>query len=282
MTIETVALASDLPSPGAAPRAVVMTMGALHEGHAALVRTARRAVGAAGTVIVTVFVNPTQFGVDEDFARYPRSLESDLETCSRAGADLLFAPGVVEVYGNADGFRVDSVTVDPGPPGEVLEGAYRPGHFRGMLTVVAKMIGLTRPDVALFGEKDFQQLVLIRRMVRDLSMPVDVVGVATVREPDGLARSSRNRYLSPDERRSAAAIPRALDAVRLALSDGVDVALGAGHAMLAAEPGVEIDYLVVTDDELGPPVPGGPGRVLVAARIGSTRLIDNVAVSVIP
>jgi len=182
-----------------AQRAVVMTMGALHDGHAELVRQARRMVGETGTVIVTVFVNPTQFSAGEDFDAYPRTLDDDVVVASEAGADVVFAPNAVEVYGLTGGFEPTSVTIDPGPLGDVLEGASRPGHFRGVLTVVSKLMGMTYPDVALFGEKDYQQLTLIRRMVADLSMPVEVVGVPTVREADGLARSSRNR--SPIRRR---------------------------------------------------------------------------------
>jgi len=255
-------------------RGVVMTMGALHDGHASLIRETRRLVGSAGTVIVTDFVNPTQFGVGEDFSQYPRTLDHDVAICAEAGADIVFAPDVVEVYGNASGFLADSITIDPGPLGDILEGAARPGHMRGMLTVVAKLMGLTQPDVACFGEKDYQQLTLIRRMVSDLSMAVEVVGVPTVREADGLAMSSRNRYLSSDERAIASCIPAAVAAVVASAGSGVPQALDAGRAAL--HPAVELDYLVVTDPELGPPTPG-PGRVLIAARVGTTRLIDNDA-----
>ena len=171
-------------------RAVIMTMGALHDGHEQLIRSARRAVGGAGEVVVSIFVNPTQFGPGEDFGRYPRSLEADLDVCRAGGADLAFVPTAVEVYGAAEGFGAETITIDAGPLGDVLEGASRPGHFRAVLTVVAKLMALTRPDVTMFGEKDYQQLVLVRRMVRDLNIPVEVVGVPTVREPDGLARSS--------------------------------------------------------------------------------------------
>ena len=255
-------------------RGVVMTMGALHDGHASLIRETRRLVGSAGTVIVTDFVNPTQFGVGEDFSQYPRTLDHDVAICAEAGADIVFAPDVVEVYGNASGFLADSITIDPGPLGDILEGAARPGHMRGMLTVVAKLMGLTQPDVACFGEKDYQQLTLIRRMVSDLSMAVEVVGVPTVREADGLAMSSRNRYLSSDERAIASCIPAAVAAVVASAGSGVPQALDAGRAAL--HPAVELDYLVVTDPKLGPPTPG-PGRVLIAARVGTTRLIDNDA-----
>lgn len=261
-------------------RAVVMTMGALHDGHAELVREARRRVGPDGTVIVTVFVNPTQFGVGEDFAAYPRTLDADVVVAGEASADLVFAPDAVEVYGPAGGFVDSSVTVDPGPLGDILEGASRPGHFRGVLTVVAKLMGMTSPDIALFGEKDYQQLTLIRRMVQDLSMPVEVVGVPTVREADGLARSSRNRYLDEDERAIAALIPRALEAA--AAQATADAAVAAGMNVLAQEPGIVVDYLVVTDPQLGPAPVSGEGRVLVAAKVGTTRLLDNRSVRMGP
>lgn len=262
------------------PRAVVMTMGALHDGHAELVRQGRRIVGDAGTVVVTVFVNPTQFGAGEDFDAYPRTLDEDVVIAGEAGADVVFAPSAIEVYGPAGGFAPTSVTVDPGPLGDILEGASRPGHFRGMLTVVNKLMGMTDPDVALFGEKDYQQLTLIRRMVADLSIPVDIVGVPTVREPDGLARSSRNRYLGTDERRIASRIPQALAAA--AAESDPQSAVEAGRRVLEQEPGIAVDYLVVTDPELGPAPEQGEARVLVAAKVGSTRLLDNQPMKVGP
>lgn len=191
-------------------RAVVMTMGALHEGHATLVRTAREIAGPDGEVVVTVFVNPLQFGKGEDLDRYPRTLDADLKIAEQAGADVVFAPSVDEVYPGGE----PQVRISAGPMGERLEGAVRPGHFDGMLTVVAKLLHLTRPDAALFGQKDAQQLALIRRMVRDLNFGMEIVGVPTVREADGLALSSRNRYLSPRERRTALALSQALFAGR--------------------------------------------------------------------
>lgn len=259
-------------NPGA-ERAVVMTMGALHDGHAELVREARRRVGAAGAVIVTVFVNPTQFGEGEDFEAYPRTLESDVEVASAAGADVVFAPTAREVYGTDAGFGANAVTVDPGPLADILEGAARPGHFRGVLTVVTKLMGMTSPRLALFGEKDYQQLTLVRRMVEDLSMPVEVVAVPTVREPDGLALSSRNRYLSAEERALAAVLPRALDAA--VAQSSAEAAVAAGRQVLAGHPQIDLDYLVVTDPGLGPAPREGEARVLIAAHVGSTRLLDN-------
>ena len=264
-------------SPGVST-AVVMTMGALHEGHAVLVREARAAVGAGGCVIVTDFVNPMQFGAGEDFERYPRSLESDVSISGAAGADLVYAPTVGEVYG--EGSSGASITVDPGPLGEILEGAARPGHFRGMLTVVAKLLHLTAPGLALFGEKDYQQLILITEMVSQLNFPTKVVPVPTVREHDGLAMSSRNRYLSAVERSLASLVPRALEeTIRVAEVEGADAGVRAGLELLSASPGLEVDYLVVTDPALGQARPGA-GRALVAVRVGATRLLDNMACTV--
>ncbi len=261
---------------GSGDSAVVMTMGALHDGHIELMRAARREVGVDGTVIATIFVNPAQFAPGEDFERYPRTLEADLAACEDAGVDLVFTPTVSEVYGSPEGLPVDAVTVDPGPLGDILEGVTRKGHFRGMLTVVHKLLAMTGPDVAFFGEKDYQQLVLIGRMVRDLNMPVRIEGVPTVREPDGVARSSRNRYLSSEERVIATTIPHALETVAASLADGVEVAVAAGREVVAATAGIALDYLEVTDPELGPAPVAGPARVLIAVRIGSTRLIDNI------
>ncbi|TIC79399.1 pantoate--beta-alanine ligase [Nocardioides sp. GY 10127] len=275
-------LAEAIAQAGPGRVGFVPTMGALHDGHASLMAVARERVGT-GPVVVSIFVNPLQFGAGEDLDRYPRTLESDLEVCAGAGVDVVFAPTVAEMYPTWP--AQPQVTVEAGPLGEVLEGATRPGHYRGVLTVVAKLFGLVRPDVAVFGEKDYQQLVLIRQMVADLCLPVDVVGGPTRREGDGLALSSRNRYLDADQRRVSLALSRALRAGQAAAPDGPAVVLAAARAVLAAEPGVELDYLVLTDPALGD-LPAGPGdqepteaRLLVAARVGSTRLIDNVAVA---
>ncbi len=259
--------------------ALVPTMGALHEGHAALVRRARAEVGADGVVVVSVFVNPTQFAAGEDLDRYPRTLEEDRALCAREGADVVFAPSVAEMYpsGPFDPERPAGVTVDPGPLGAVLEGRSRPTHFRGVLTVVAKLLGLVRPDVAVFGEKDYQQLALIRRMAAELCLGVEIVGAETVREPDGLAMSSRNRYLDQDERHRAVVLSRALFRARDDAARGAEAALGGARAELRTTPGVDLDYLELTDPGLGPAPETGPARLLIAARVGSTRLIDNVA-----
>jgi pantoate--beta-alanine ligase len=256
--------------------AVVMTMGALHEGHETLMRAA---AAQADRVIVTIFVNPLQFGPDEDYDRYPRTLDADLGVCARAGVDVVFAPSREEVYPGGD----PAVRVDPGPGGRVLEGASRPGFFDGVLTVVNKLLHLTRPDLAFFGEKDYQQLALVTAMVRDTDLPVRVVGVPIVREPDGLARSSRNRYLSADERVVALALSAALRAGDRAGAAGA----GASGLLAAARSAFEqagagrarLDYLVLTDPLLGPAPGRGPARLLVAGYVGDTRLIDNAAVT---
>ena len=254
------------------PVALVPTMGALHEGHRALVRAARE---RAASVVVSVFVNPTQFGPGEDFDRYPRTWGADLAALSEEGADLVFHPDVEEIYpAGALG-----VTVQPGPVGGILEGAIRPGHFAGVLTVVAKLFGLVRPDLALFGEKDYQQLTLIRAMARELALGIEVVGVPTVREDDGLALSSRNRYLAPDQRAAAVTLSAALRAGADAGPDGPAAVLAAARAVLGAEPGIVADYLELTDPDLGPVPAAGAARLLVAARAGTTRLLDNAAVT---
>jgi pantoate--beta-alanine ligase len=254
-----------------APVALVPTMGALHEGHRTLVRAARQ---RGASVVVSVFVNPTQFGPGEDFDRYPRTWDTDLAALAEEGADLVFHPEVAEVYPPGS----VGIAVDPGPLGSILEGAIRPGHFAGVLTVVAKLFGLVRPDVALFGEKDYQQLTLIRAMARELALGIEVVGVPTVREDDGLALSSRNRYLSPEQRATAVALSTALRAGADAGPRGADAVLAAAREVLAAEPALVQDYLELTDIDLGPAPAAGPARLLVAVRAGTTRLLDNAPV----
>lgn len=253
----------------------VPTMGALHEGHASLMRVARDAV-ADGPVVVSIFVNPMQFGAGEDLDRYPRTLEQDLKVCEREGVDVVFAPSVDEVYPGGD----PQVTIEPGPLAGILEGRIRPTHFRGVLTVVAKLFGLVGPDVAVFGQKDYQQLALVRRMVADLCLGVEVIGAETEREPDGLALSSRNRYLDPEQRQEALVLSRALLAARAEASYGVKAALDAARAELRTATAVDLDYLALTTPELedlpGDVPPGTEARILVAARLGATRLIDNL------
>jgi pantoate--beta-alanine ligase len=250
---------------------LVPTLGALHDGHARLLDVA---APRPGPLVVSIFVNPLQFGPGEDLARYPRPLEADLDLCRAHGVDVVFAPAVSQMYPSGEPL----VTIDPGPLGAILEGASRPGHFRGVLTVVAKLFGLVRPDTAVFGDKDYQQLVLVERMVADLCLPVEVVAVETVREPDGLAMSSRNRYLSDPERRAAGVVSRCLAAGRAAGPRGAAEVLAEAEAVLADEPGVAVDYLRLTSPDLAEPAPSGDARLLVAATVGTTRLIDNVAV----
>lgn len=253
--------------------AVVMTMGALHDGHEALIRAARE---RADEVLVTIFVNPLQFGPNEDFDRYPRSLDADLAICGRGGVDVVFAPGPGDMYPHGE----PAVRVNPGPVGEILEGASRPGFFHGVLTVVLKLLQLTRPHLAFFGEKDYQQLTLVRAMTRDLDVPVEIVGVPTVRETDGLARSSRNRYLDPAQRQAALALSAALSAGVAAARGGADGPALLAAAVAALGDRVELDYLALTDPDLGPAPGHGPARLLIAARVGSTRLIDNTALEI--
>lgn len=251
--------------------ALVPTMGALHSGHRALFDKARR---QQNTVLAaSIFVNPLQFGAGEDFEDYPRSLDTDLEMLSAAGTEIAFTPRVSDLYAeNA------SITVHPGPLAEELEGSSRPGHFAGVLTVVAKLLNIVRPDYALFGEKDYQQLVLLRRMVRDLNFDTSVLGVPTVRESDGLALSSRNAYLSESERNQAVGLSAALTAGARAGPEGPEAVLTQAKRTLAACPDLELEYLQLRDPDLGPAPEQGQARLLIAGRIGGTRLIDNVAV----
>jgi pantoate--beta-alanine ligase len=256
---------------GAGDLAVVMTLGALHEGHATLIRRARE---RAAHVVVTIFLNPLQFGPGEDLSRYPRTIDSDLAICGREGVDLVFAPTPDVVYPSGE----PGVRVQAGPLGDVLEGHSRPGHFDGVLTVVGKLLHLTGAQRAYFGQKDAQQLLLIRRMVLDLDFPVDVVAVPTVREPDGLAMSSRNMYLTDSDRESALCLSRALEAGAAAAAEGPSAVRRAARAVLVAEPLVAVDYLVLVHPETLSDVPEwyrGDALLAVAARVGTTRLIDN-------
>ncbi|UQA97840.1 pantoate--beta-alanine ligase [Streptomyces halobius] len=330
--VHTAAALRDLPR-GSGRRAVVMTMGALHEGHATLIRAARRRVGPQGQVVVTVFVNPLQFGPSEDLDRYPRTLDADVALAAEAGADVVFAPSVGEVYPGWGSARTKSggkpqVRITAGPMGTLLEGASRPGHFDGVLTVVAKLLHLTTPDLAFFGQKDAQQLAVITRMAADLNFPVEIVGVPTVREEDGLALSSRNRYLSAAERRTALALSAALFAARdrltaeealraraaaggqaaqrrsaalaalgeeraaadahavayaAALPPGPSVARAAARVVLddaaRLDPPLELDYLALVEPSDFTEIPDayeGEAVMAVAAKVGTTRLIDNI------
>ena len=258
--------------------AVVMTMGALHEGHARLIETARQ---RAAHVIVTIFLNPLQFGPREDLSRYPRTFDSDMEICRRAGVDLVFAPTPDVIYQDGD----PGVRISAGPLGNVLEGQARPGHFDGMLTVVAKLLHLTRADSAYYGQKDAQQLLLISRMVSDLDFPVKVVSVPTVREADGLAMSSRNTYLTDSDRETALCLSKALRAGAAAAGEGPSAIRRAARGVLVREPLALIDYLVLVHPRTLEDVPEwyrGEALLAVAGRVGTTRLIDNLPISVGP
>lgn len=257
--------------------AVVMTMGALHAGHVSLVKLAK---SVADHVIVTIFVNPLQFGEGEDFESYPRTLTEDCAALAGHGVDVVFAPSAAEMYHEA----TPRVSVSAGEMGTRFEGATRPGHFDGVLTVVSKLLHITEPDVAIFGQKDAQQLAVIRAMVSDLSMPVDIVGAPTIRDEDGLALSSRNRYLSADERQKALALSRALREAAGVASEGAEAVVQAGRRVLADAKGVKLDYLELVDPAdftVAAPDFSGVGVLAVAAWVGSTRLIDNTEVDVV-
>jgi pantoate--beta-alanine ligase len=267
-----------LADAGGGAVAVVMTMGALHAGHAELIRQARR---RARAVIVTDFLNPLQFAPGEDLDKYPRTFDADLALCRTEGVDLLFAPTPDVVYPNDE----PVVQISAGSVGDVLEGDSRPGHFDGVLTVVAKMLHLTGPDLAYFGQKDAQQLWLIDRMVRDLDFPVEIVAVPTVRDDDGVALSSRNIYLDEQDRASARALNLALTAGMAAAGEGAAASLAAARSVLDAEEGLHVDYLELVDPVTFAPVTdalGGDALLLVAAFVGRTRLIDNTRVRLGP
>jgi pantoate--beta-alanine ligase len=270
--------AAALEGPADAPAGrvvLVPTMGALHEGHLRLVAQAR---DLGGIVVVSIFVNPLQFGAGEDLDRYPRTLDADVAALEGL-ADLVFAPSANEMYPHGP----SSTRVVAGEVGSLYEGASRPGHFDGVLTVVAKLFNIVQPDVAVFGQKDAQQVHLVGRMVEDLDLPLRIAVVDTVREEDGLARSSRNRYLDDADRAAAVALSRALRAGAAAADEGVEAALAAARASLDTEPAVKLDYLVAVDPdsfrEAGPEH-HGPALLLIAARVGSTRLIDNQRIAV--
>lgn len=252
----------------------VPTMGDLHEGHTLLIRTAR---DECGFVAVSIFVNPLQFESGADLEAYPRRLEKDRSVASALGSDLVFAPTEADMYPTGR----PEITVDPGPLGHRLEGAARPGHFRGVLTVVAKLFALAGACRAYFGEKDAQQLALVRRMVRDLNLPVEVVGCPTVRAADGLAVSSRNVRLSPEQRRAACVLFDALSTAAAMVRGGEcrsDVLRAEMARRIGAEPLAHVEYVAIVDDQSWeePPVIESPARALVAARFGETRLIDNL------
>jgi pantoate--beta-alanine ligase len=264
------------------PVVLVPTMGALHDGHRSPLRLASELAGPQGSVLVSIFVNPLQFGPAEDFDRYPRPLERDLALCAEEGVRAVFAPHRADIYPSEP-----MITVNPGPVGLLLEGASRPGFFDGVLTVVLKLFQLTAPDVAVFGAKDAQQLALIRQMVTDFDLGVHIAAAPLHRDPDGLATSSRNAYLSAADRSSALNLSRALAAGAAVAGQGAAAVLGAATAVLdaaaIAAPPVRLDYLVLADPDTFTEVePGhiGPALLLIAARVGSTRLIDNISIEI--
>jgi pantoate--beta-alanine ligase len=256
------------------PVVLVPTMGALHAGHRSLIRAAHPVADASdAAVVVSIFVNPLQFEARADLDRYPRQLDADLAVCRQEGVELVFAPSVDAMYPSGSG-----TTVVPGTLGAELEGASRPGHFIGVLTVVTKLFGVVGPDCALFGEKDYQQLVLIQQMVADLQLGVQVIGLPTVRDVDGLAVSSRNVHLDTAARAAAVTLPAALSAGARAGRHGREAVLAAAHEVLSGQPAVMLDYLALRDPRLGPAPQRGAARLLVAATVGGTRLIDNICV----
>ena len=258
-----------------APVVFVPTMGALHDGHRALMTQASHYNGLS---VASIFVNPTQFGPDEDLAKYPRTWEADLQLCADEGINVVFAPTVDQMYGDNP-----ESTLSAGPLGARLEGAQRPGHFDGVVTVVAKLFDMVHPDRAIFGQKDAQQVVVIRAMVRDLELPVEIEAFPTVRDSDGLAMSSRNVYLSDTEREQALAIPRALVAADHAGSEGAQAVLEAATKELTGGPEVHVRYVELVRPDTLEPVPAnfhGDALLLIAAMVGTTRLIDNSMVTV--
>lgn len=269
------ALLADPAGDPAGLVALVPTMGALHDGHLRLVSQARE---LAGVVVVSIFVNPLQFGPGEDLDRYPRTLDADVAALEGL-ADIVFAPSAAEMYPQGE----SSTRVTAGEVGSLFEGASRPGHFDGMLTVVAKLFGIVQPDVAVFGQKDAQQVHLVGRMIEDLNLPLTLAVVDTVREEDGLALSSRNQYLSADDRVAAVTLSQALAAGAQAADGGVEAALAAARTRIEADPAVKLDYLVIVDQpSFREAAPGqhGPALMLVAARVGTTRLIDNRRITI--
>jgi len=273
-TLRTLKEAAGFRSTAPSPVVLVPTMGALHAGHASLIEAARTRAGKSGTVVMSIFVNPTQFGPNEDLSKYPRTLEADLEICAARGADAVFVPTVEEMYPLGDSTFVDETELSRG-----LCGAQRPGHFRGVCTVVAKLFNILRPDAAIFGEKDCQQLAVIRRMTRDLFLGIEILGHPTVREADGLALSSRNRYLSPEERRRAAAFPAALSAAAQE-TDPARIRAKAA-ALITDGTGSPPQYVELVDAETLAPlnVLDRPAVLAAAVKIGETRLIDNVRIA---
>ena len=266
--------------------AFVPTMGALHEGHASLFAQARALAGKDGLVLASIFVNPTQFGPTEDFSRYPRTLDADLAILQKEGCDAAFIPTAQEMYPSDSSLSTQhsalSTSVDPGPLGAILEGTIRPTHFRGVCTVVAKLLHILTPTHMLMGQKDFQQQLILRRMTVDLNIPTEIITCPTIREPDGLALSSRNRYLTPEQRAQAVAISQALTwGVNEAAKGALPSALETGIALRIADAGLQPQYVAAAHRQTLQSLPAiipGNTVLLVAAKCGTTRLIDNMLV----
>lgn len=275
-TIASANTAQDTAANSSAPRVLIPTMGALHAGHAELIRKGRALAGEAGTLFVSIFVNPIQFGPNEDLSSYPRPRAADLALCEKLGVDFVFAPNPEEMYAGDHSIFIDEHTLSAG-----LCGASRPGHFRGVCTVVAKLFNVLQPQSAIFGEKDYQQLAIVRRMVRDLNFPVKIVGVPTVREPDGLALSSRNTYLTAEERKAAPILRKALVEAREAVQSGETSAASLTHnarLLIETQSPARIDYIEIVHAETLEPLTRiePPAVMALAAFFGRTRLIDNI------
>lgn len=270
-TLGTLAETATFRTSAPSPVVLVPTMGALHAGHATLIDAARKRAGKSGTVVVSIFVNPTQFAPNEDLAKYPRTFEADLELCAAHDADAVFAPSADEMYPAGDSTFVEETALSRG-----LCGAQRPGHFRGVCTVVTKLFNIIRPEAAIFGEKDYQQLAIIRRMTRDLFLGIEIIGHPTVREPDGLALSSRNRYLNAEERQRAAAFPAALATATQETTPAQIIAQAT--ALIAQGTGTAPEYVELIDAKTLEPLAAldRPAVLAAAVKIGETRLIDNV------
>jgi pantoate--beta-alanine ligase len=262
--------------PKRKPRVLVPTMGALHKAHGELVRVARKAAGKHGEVAVSIFVNPLQFEPGGDYERYPRPEKADEEFCGNAGVDVLFRPSVDEVYATDRSTFVEETSLS-----DTLEGKSRPGHFRGVCTVVAKLFNILKPDAAVFGEKDFQQLAIIRRMVHDLNFDIEIIAVPIIREDDGLAFSSRNQYLNPEERKQAVVLHKALLAAKNAGEKSAKDVVALAQTIINEAPLARIDYAKVAEGETLQPVDmvGGNSVLLLAVFFGKTRLIDNMRLS---
>lgn len=260
-------------------RGAVLTMGALHAGHVALIEECRQQIGKDGTLCVSIFVNPTQFSDPKDLEQYPRTLDDDLKICEAAGVDVVFTPTVSEIYPPQSQVSV----ISAGALGEILEGASRPGHFDGVATVVHRLLEIFHADVTCFGLKDFQQVAVVRQMLETTQFPCELVEVETIRESDGFALSSRNRRLSANDREKASMIPRAINVVADALARGfsVEAALAEGMDLLNTVPEIVVDYLTVRSMQLDKPPMNGSARVLIAAHIGGVRLLDNCAATIV-